>query len=118
MNPQDSGAIIARRERAMQMMEALMLEQLVDDSDAIRTFRMTGAGIVLETRRMAQEKGRHVRKLTGSSCSARIGRGFPYGLLCGLSIANRHLKRAFLSLFYRNQKAYRQASAFNWTRSG
>src|SRR5580704_1059793 len=59
MNAQDRAAIGSRRIRPVQRREALVFEGLHYRADAVWPFGMTGPGVVVEIRGVAQNKGGH-----------------------------------------------------------
>jgi len=54
--------------RPAQLGETRVIESPGDGADAIRTFRMTRSGIVIETSGVAQQKRRHNQETRGFAC--------------------------------------------------
>lgn len=65
VHTQDGGAIDAGGVHPAQLGETRVIESPGDGADAIRTFRMTRSGIVIETSGVAQQKRRHNQETRG-----------------------------------------------------
>ena len=77
VNTQDRRAVKSWRIRPDQRREALVFEGLRDRADTVWTFRMTRPGIVIEIRRVAQEKRGHFDKLAGRAARRPASWGLP-----------------------------------------